>query len=178
MRDYAQKKPAPKKPQQKNNAMYYFSIVIILLAILFPLSMFYLKYRQSVHAHKQAEIITQNQPSVKATVKEDNSTHFDFYSILPKMQMPNDDANANASDKNPMYVLQVASVTDRSAAQRLQMQLSELGYQSFILITQAKNIPRFQVLTGPYTSTNNAKADQKRLHNQQFDSVLLQQKSK
>ncbi|MDQ2994659.1 MAG: SPOR domain-containing protein [Pseudomonadota bacterium] len=71
------------------------------------------------------------------------------------------------------YVLQVAALKKHEDADRLKARLILQGYDVFISKPKIKNVQWYRVNVGPYRTTGNAKAQQKRLKANNINSLLL-----
>lgn len=94
MRDYARKNHRSTGPRQKSLGVL--AIILATLAIAFPLGMLYMKHQKILEQQK----LSQNLSSKKmlAEKPKDPNPQFDFYTLLPKLKVPND-LDENLSQK-------------------------------------------------------------------------------
>ena len=87
--DYAR----PKRPPKRNHKRALITVIIILMAILFPLTMYYFRFQKVIHNRGKAP--TNNTVKAKEPLKKPKAAgqQFDFYTLLPKMGVPVPTAN-------------------------------------------------------------------------------------
>lgn len=93
MRDYANRSRRSSPPRR--NGLLVVSIFMIALALALPFALFYLHHKKMLITKD----LSQNKNDEKTAVLDkpkDPSQQFDFYTLLPKMAVPN-----NASDEKP-----------------------------------------------------------------------------
>lgn len=168
VRDYAKRRP----PQPRRGKRIFITIAIILVAMAAPILMYYFQYQKTIHHTARTTTpvaIKPLKPKTSATPKSTPQAKFDFYTILPNMQVP-----IPSSMKHSTYVLQVASLQSLQEAQQLKTKLFSLGCLARIESFQADDDTLWnRVLAGPYTNLHDAQKAQTMLHQQHIDSTLL-----
>jgi cell division protein FtsN len=139
-RDYAKHSRYRKRPKKKYSYLGLWLFVLFLFTA-FTTGLVYLgKYKQQLPLKTPAAPKTISKPGSTAPV-------FDFYTILP--QKPNNKAMAE-------YELEIATVKDYAAADRLKAELALLGF--IVSITKAHN-QEYQITVGPYDNKDSAAND-------------------
>lgn len=164
MKDYANKPKPPAKSFKKLTLVAIF----IISAALVPFALFYFK----IPVHFKL-------PALRKTAQTE--THFDFYTLLPNMEVNVSDEELKHSKNNPLwqkgtFMLQLASLRQQSQAIRFRNDLSEAGYTAFIEEIQQENITWYRVLIGPYDNLSSAERDQQKLQEQHRSCTLLKLK--
>lgn len=161
IQDYAKKNTS--RPPRKWGKLI--TAIIICFAILIP-SMFFI-----IHFHQTKQHIIKQpakKPSkIKTTIKN-QSTQFDFYTLLSKIKVPE-----SAPNHSNQYILQIASLTTLEQAKDLIAELNKLGFRTFIQKHESSTHPQFRIMTGPYTTWETAKQAQKNLQDQHIKSILM-----
>lgn len=143
--------------------------IVIATAIIFPLVMFYFKYK-SHHTIQQ----TSTTPATTQQV----APKFDFYTILPATKVASPAEAQQSSDgeilpHSEMYVLQISSLKAEKDAKMLRDRLLELGYRALIQPYRTQQTLWYRVLVGPYMDLSAAEQAQRALHRVKYDSLLL-----
>ena len=175
--DYARQN----KPPQRNHKRILLTIVVLLIAILLPLSMFYMRYHKTAH-HKAQKNAAVKKPSSQLKKSNNTAPQFDFYTLLPKMDVPIPKTKTpvpTIQNKNVTYALQVSAVRSHRGAKRISKRLSHLGYRAYIQSYQSSTGNTwYRILVGPYQTIYAADSDQRQLHNKNhLESLLLRIKS-
>ncbi|MGB6976026.1 MAG: SPOR domain-containing protein [Gammaproteobacteria bacterium] len=159
-------------------------LLVLLLTASLILGLFYLKkQKQEVLAKHHSEFPKKEAITKAAALKLSPSLkeatpqpQFDFYTLLPKTQLslpeevlPN---KAIPPTLPTRYVLRVASLKNMSDADRLKAELILLGFDVMLQTVNVNGASWTRVEVGPYTSLNDAQADQDRLQKNNIKSVL------
>ena len=173
VKDYAHQK-SPKNPPPSRGKL--FAIVFIAIAMFSPLTLFYFKHKKSIH--QGAITKPTKKPAAAKSIKATTAatTQFDFYTLLPKIEVPTEANHTNPKQlvtTASAYVLQVASVQNRQDAKQLSQQLQTQGFRAFVQHYQAQTNDWYRVMVGPYFSSQQAAKMQQRLHQHKFSSILL-----
>ncbi len=160
---------------------------------------------QNEPTHKLTPIPTQNEtgpaqpvrPSEPETEKPSPKRRFDFYTILPEMEIPvpEPDPPKPAStrttphnsppsvrmEKKPVepgsaYVLQLGSFRNRTDADRLKAKIAMLGFEPHIQTVNINGNNWYRVRVGPYSNSIRIAEVRHRLHETGFDAILLKLK--
>lgn len=182
VRDYA-KRSTP-KPRRKKRI--FVTALIIIAAIMIPASMYYLKHQNVIHRNGQAirkklaiDPITTVRPRPNKPPTINKQSEFDFYTILPKMQVQipsstNTGLEITGQAANSRYILQVASLQSLRQAQELKDKLFSLGHSATITSFESKDgVIWNRVMTGPYSSLDEAETAQSNLKQQHIDGILI-----
>lgn len=121
-------------------------------------------------------------PAAKTNDKDEQATkpRFDFYTILPEMEVVVPDApkgarSPSSTDKPAVYLLQVGSFRVYPEADSLKAQLALLGVESRIeTVSGADNDTWHRVRVGPYTDPREVNKIRTRLLNNNINAILLQ----
>lgn len=173
MKDFA--KPKPKKNHSKHAVLQKVLTVALLLLIAATVVLLVLRFqhqRQQKHLH-----------SAKATVvKKAPQPTFDFYSVLKhqKVEATSQPMALNepktSADTNH-YILRVASLKDKDAANSLVARLVMLGLNSNVQTYQQQHITWNRVIVGPFASLTAAQKTQDFLSKQNIHSFLVKKPS-
>ncbi len=99
MRDYANKNRRSSPPQ--GIGLWVVTIALISLALALPLTMIYMKHKLMLEKKNLSQNNTDKKP-VALLKPKDLSQQFDFYTLLPKMSVPNNSpAEKNSPKKLP-----------------------------------------------------------------------------
>ena len=107
------------------------------------------------------------------------SRTFDFYTLLPELEVVIDKANRMPSDrpnnKSPAgrYVLQVGSFKDHQQADSLKAQLALMGVETNIEKVTVNTINWHRVRVGPSKHSEQLESIQTRLRENRIDSILF-----
>ena len=77
---------APSASQKTSGKQKWVACLIIALAIIIPATMYYVKFQKtrSHKSHRTYSTKTQKQQTTAAKQSKNNSTDYDFYTLLPK----------------------------------------------------------------------------------------------
>lgn len=127
---------------------------------------------------KQEQAKTNN----KAEDKKSTKPRFDFYTILPEMEIIVPDTRNKAGqaapiDKPGVYILQVGSFRSFGEADNLKAQLALLGVETKIESVTVNNTDTWhRVRVGPYQDLRELNKIRTRLLNNNIDAILLKLK--
>jgi cell division protein FtsN len=117
--------------------------------------------------------------NAKAEDKKSSKPRFDFYTILPEMEVivpdtRNKAGQAASVDKPGTYFLQVGSFRNYGEADNLKAQLALLGVESKIeAVTVNNNETWHRVRVGPYQDQRELNKIRTRLLNNNISAILL-----
>lgn len=119
-------------------------------------------------------------PKPKDAKTQTDKPRFDFYTILPEMEVVVPDSHKDeraASDKSSVYLLQAGSFRAYAEADNLKAQLALLGVESRIeTVTGSDNETWHRVRVGPYTDARELNKIRTRLLNNNISAILLRVK--
>lgn len=123
---------------------------------------------------------TQKNPPIKTKTNATQKAHaqYDFYQMLAQMHVqastPINTSNVHLKPGQPYYLLQVATSTNKKAAQALVTKLGVMGLNASIKTIQRQiGRPRYEILAGPYVNEHSAKIDQAYLRTNHLNSIEL-----
>lgn len=161
--------------------MWLIAIVIIALVLSIP-ALFYVHYLHMPHFHLKPKVTPKNAthllPSKQAL--QSPQKQFDFYAMLPKMHVNVRKSNPNTiqlTPNQPYFLLQVATTSDKTAAQHLVTKLGVMGLSASLKTIKNSTLIRYQIIVGPYALPTNAKTDQAYLRTNHINSILLKLKN-
>lgn len=147
---------------------------------------------------KKAPVVEKGRPAERQLAKEKQAAasqekkaqkpHFDFYNLLPEMEvfipdqeMAKEREQANG-DKNVVYYLQVASFQHFGDADRLRAQLALVNMESQVQRVTVdgsanNNQTWYRVRLGPYKSAREANKVRNQLREQSLNPVILKVKN-
>jgi len=162
-RDYAKRKISHKKPQ-KNYLLLWLSILLLFIMFVSGLIMmnkyYYPKQILAEKASKPEKTI-----SITKTISEPK---FTFYSTLSSPKKP--DQQAKISED--AYELEIATVDNFVAADRLKAELALLGFAANITPMYKQGVQKYYISIGPYDNQENADLDAKKLQMNRIKSNL------
>ncbi len=153
--------------------------------------------------HRLRPIPAQNattppQPVTRSTVKEPTPApkpRFDFYTILPEMEIPVPEPEPPAPSALPpsrkessptaekkliephtAYVLQLGSFRNRADADRLKARIAMLGFEPHIQTVNINGNNWYRVRIGPYSNSVRITEVRHRLREAELDAILLKLK--
>lgn len=191
VRDYA-KRPRSSRQRKRGNPLL-FPFVLISLIGLVSAGAYLIKGHSETHKKTLTEkkaasvpihreiAVTRNHKKRKAkeatlTTEPRSATEFDFYTLLPKMEVAVPQPKANAiHTRAETYLLQVAAVKDLQDAKRLRDKLQAMGLMASVQSYRSNSTGTVwnRVITGPYSNLKAAEDDQDTLLDQHIDSLLL-----
>lgn len=172
-RDYAHKaKPRTakrkSKRQHKKSAPLGLWLVSSVLIAVFVGGLVYLKqHEQSI----TQTVRVAKQKAAKKLAQKPEQPRFEFYNVLPNMQVNVDHTEA-PSQPSGQYILQVASVKNVNDADRLKAQLTLLGFDVHISEFKTKTGTFNRVSLGPYDNVGKAESARERLAKNQYQSII------
>lgn len=182
-KDYAKRYKNPPKKQKrakKTASLRRFFIIFIFLILFFSAIGGYIYYHFHSFASASVKVIDSQVAAVKPAAApvvnaEEDSVNYEFYTLLPKITVPDPKQNNASPDDQPGYWLQLMiyySMRDASAfVDRLQ--LSGLDP----VITQRKSNKTshdlFVVVLGPFSTKENALTRQKELKKMNIESYIF-----
>jgi cell division protein FtsN len=169
-KDYVKRQTGKyKRKKTKTHLKLWLYSFLLLLGL--TASLIFLKNTSNVKTAAQKIIPLQTIAAGKQPVlAETNKPQFDFYTILPKEKV---NIPQPSIENKTQYFLQIATFKNYSAADRLRAKLALLGFDVYIDKIKSKTdtvLNRINV--GPYLSSKEAKADQKRLEENNINSLL------
>ncbi len=175
-RDYAKKRP---QPATKSRRLWTIAIIILLLVLSIP-TLFYAHYMHMPHFQmtniKVAPLIKKQPPPDKHNARVVQK-EFDFYSMLPAISVDikkGDVTTLQVPTDQPYYLLQVATSTDKTAADDLVTKLGVMGLNAFTKIAATTNkTTQYRIVVGPYLSKENADTDFAYLKTNHVNSIEL-----
>jgi len=106
-----------------------------------------------------------------------NEVEFEFYTRLPKMEVPVDTSVEEARDKKErdkyFYMLQVGSFDKRADAERLKAQLALLGQVAKIQDVAVNGTTMHRVRLGPFNSSRRLNSIEARLTRENIPTMAL-----
>ena len=172
MRDYAseQRKQKTKKKRWLLWAFLFLSIGIALTLLL-----------KQTHRHsKTPHAIIHSSKSTKASEPTTSTTskktlQYDFYSILSKTKVAihNIKPQTNSPASSSHYYLQATYSRSLLGVQDLVSKLGAEGYPAQIKNTKKQKVTYYSVVIGPYTNRDKAVFDQRQLHKENTNTLLI-----
>tara|TARA_R110002096_G_scaffold367224_2_gene560560 strand:- start:429 stop:953 length:525 start_codon:yes stop_codon:yes gene_type:complete len=151
----------------------------LVTGLIIGLSATFLPSLNEQHAASQA---AKEEPA-KSSVAPVSKRTFDFYTILPELEVvvDRDDQQSTVKDSNKLpagnYVLQVGSFKSSVEADSLKAQLALMGVETNIETVKVNTINWHRVRVGPSKDIDQLQATQKRLRVKNMDSILLKVRS-
>jgi cell division protein FtsN len=106
---------------------------------------------------------------------------FEFYEVLPQVEVavPDDDAPASPAKQRPTqtpgsYLLQAGSFSAAADADRMQANLALLGFESHVQRVTLDDNVFHRVRIGPIGDLETAKRTQRRLRDADIDTLVMQ----
>lgn len=121
--------------------------------------------------------------TAESTIAPASKRSFDFYTLLPELEVVVDKKNNINSDsptrKLPAgeYVLQVGSFKSSDEADSLKAQLALMGVETNIEIVKVNTINWHRVRVGPSKNIDQLESTQHKLRTKNMDSILLKVRS-
>ncbi len=181
MKDYAYT-PRKKHPPKRHRLFIFLALVILIaLCFIFVGKTNHGGVKQKTTPIHNTTTINTKKNTAKKTAKKHNANqpHFDFYTLLPKMQVPVPNGNKltqNQTNTSNVYLLQIASLQHARDAQRLQKKLSQLGVVSTVQKFKTDNVIWHRVVAGPFQNLQQTQKTQNILQKKGFDSIRVQAK--
>ena len=121
--------------------------IIVLIALAVIGGQFFLSYQKANH-HLQAYRSPPVAPLAAKMTTPENAPNVQSAESLMEEHF---DATPDVVPAVPAWVVQIASLTNEAAAQKLLAQLKGLGLDAFILTLSVQGTPTFRVCAGPFT---------------------------
>lgn len=144
------------------------------------------KRKIAAEAKAQAEALAKAKAEAEKPARQDAipvEPHFDFYTILPKMEVVIPDheiktrireEKIGAGDETAKYIMQAGSFRDTPEAQQLQNKLAGMGIESRIEKAQVGEVMWYRVKVGPYAGMTSVMAVKTRLRDSGVDALVLE----
>lgn len=126
--------------------------IIVLVALAVIVGQFVLNYQTANH-HLQAYRSPPVKPLTASMMAPENAPKVQSTETLMEEQF---DATPDIVPAVPAWVVQIASLTNEAAAQKLLAQLKGLGFDAFIFNLSVQGTPTFRVCAGPFTDQSQA----------------------
>ena len=194
-RDYKHRTSSPRRRRKRQSPPGWLWLLAGLAIGLFVAFLFYLQQRpdQPVQAEvavppKSLQPLPQRGQDTRdvrkptAQVPPPPKPRFDFYTILPEMEVPvpDDEITGKAQEGVPQveapgtYLLQAGSFRTREPADQLKARLALLGLQSEIQTVTINNQETWhRVRVGPFTDLDALNSARARLKENQLEAILL-----
>lgn len=185
-RDY--KHRAQKKKAKKPLPGWLWLLTGLLLGV-FLMGLFWLKGQSSgiggewVGAKPDRPPQGKPAPARRAEMPPPPKPRFDFYTMLPKMEVvvPDDEldyeppASTRGADSSPpTYLVQVGSFRKNADADRLKAQLALLGFEARVVSARiSARDTRYRVRSGPYRDKQALNKARKRLADNGFKGMVI-----
>jgi len=124
----------------------------------------------------------------KTDEKKPREPRFNFYTILPELEvlipdaettMPGKNAARSGNDKatgNKQYILQAGSLRNRGDADKLKARLALLGFEPSIQSVTINGEDWFRVRIGPYRNSDEMYRNLNALHKHDIDAMAMELK--
>jgi cell division protein FtsN len=119
-------------------------------------------------------------PQKPAPVPPAPKPRFEFYTMLPEMEVPTHEPATGKAAETPSvkasgetYILQVATFRSYEEADRLKASLSLLGLEASIQSVTVEGKPLHRVRVGPYTDMAKVNDARRRLKEHALDPILV-----
>lgn len=111
-----------------------------------------------------------------------NKPRFDFYTILPEMEVVIPDREieerrrleGTGKSKTGLFIIQMGSFRKASQADTLKARLALIGIESKVDIVKSKGSTWHRVKSGPHTKFSQVDRIQSRLHRHHIDSIVIE----
>ena len=197
---------AKKGNNRKDGSPAWAWLVTGLLVGLFVAFLVYLQNQQSGEQSPQADSRNRDARSVRPQEEKEipppPKPRFDFYTILPEMEIPvpdegeedNADSGGHTDSRNDetekdtptrdkpklspgeTYVLQVGAFRQYEEADRFKARLALLGFESHIQTVEIDGTNWHRVRIGPYSDVDRVREIQQKLKQNAIDVLLLKMK--
>jgi len=135
---------------------------------------------------KRADEVTTDSND-KKTSSDKNEPKFNFYTILPELEVLIPDSETQPPEKRPAssiaednkkYVLQAGSFKNKNDAEKLKASLALLGFQANIQSVTVNSTPWHRVRIGPYSQSNDLYDKIDQLQQNGIKAIAMELKSK
>lgn len=157
------------QPRHKKSNKGKFILLFALAAMLFSGGLLYLHHHKITQI-KIAKAKELQQPTKKSTAAVQQQ--YDFYTLLPSST-----TNPSTPIKAGAYVLQVASLRDKNAANEMRDHLKALGFPAFVQTYESNNIAWSRVIVGPYQTSADSQSAQSKLSDDKISTIILKVKT-
>ena len=180
-RDYKNtKKSAPKKESKFSSLLTFLSGLSLGLLV----AVFVFFYGDNLASHFQVKrhvALQSNNDSTKTKEKSAPEPTFEFYNILPNKEVDisawvtkeTEKENANPSDEEGNYILQVGSFKQYKAADQVKARLALLGFQAHIETGVINGEGTYRVRIGPYKTRTKLREARERLLANNLDFIQM-----
>lgn len=196
-RDYKHRASSPRRRRKRQNLPGWLWLLAGLGIGLFVAFLFYLQQRPEPPEQAAVAVPPQTNQTVPATAAgQDTRTvrkpdakippppkpRFDFYTILPEMEVPVPEDEITGKDREGVpqveapgtYLLQAGSFRTLEQADQLKAKLALLGLQATIQTVTINNKETWhRVRVGPFTDLNALNSARARLKENNLDAILL-----
>ncbi len=123
-------------------------------------------------------------PTPESAQSGESGTDFDFYDVLPKLEVEVSEDKANSSgassaagaiDVPGSYILQVGSYRNFADADRVRAKLAIQGVESSIQKTNIESEVWHRVRIGPINNLNKLEETRRKLREAQIDALVIKQ---
>lgn len=130
------------------------------------------------HKSKATQVLAKLKAETVTKKPEKKKPVFDYYSMLPEMQVSSDASQHEKSNKtkkidNHTYMIQAASFAEQKDAERMKAQLILEGFNVSVNSFKKDHKMWYRVMIGPYDTTPEARQIQAQLKKHQIDSLLI-----
>lgn len=183
----------PKQPKQSLIPKWFGTLILILMVLSAAVALMLWKPWAPVHPRSE---INAGQP------QEETNKDYRFYDQLPKQQVtpipeqavpanqpkevgviveapaqPSAEINSAASESNTVaqtsYILQIKSFNDPDSADAKRSEILMNKLPADVIISTEKGKTWYRVISGPFTTQNEAIAAQQTLQNSGIDSIIV-----
>lgn len=139
------------------------------------------KFTSSHNTPKKVDTREVKRATPKEAPKKEDGINFDFYKILPELEVviPEDELNKSETpQEKATYYLQVGSFKEDAEAESRKAQLILLNFSPSVqTVTIDGNQTWHRVRLGPFTDRRKADSARRRLLDNDIDSIMLKDKS-
>ena len=180
--DYARKSYPKKRKVKKTTRPFSLYLLIFFLFVLFCTGLYYKTHQTSSLKQNtpQKNNISKNSPGSKVRRPTNliNQTRapegpvFEFYNLLSNGKNTTNKEIPLSKINKETYYLQVSALQDQKEADRLKAKLLLLGFDVTIKSQTINKITWFRINLGPYANVLALHQDQKRLRENNINSIL------
>ena len=161
-------------------------LFLLVLIIIGSTGWFFYKHQQAAPAQVKSSGSALKNSSTAIVVKvhankalPNQADQFEFYTLLPAMTVNVKQSSPQSSANNMAhanYVLQVVSVQNLQAANKVQDRLAQSGFSAFVVDSKQENVMWHRVLVGPYPTLSRAQHTQEGLKKMNLESLIMLEK--